>query len=534
MERDQATASDDDLFVLSSLPPTRFQKYLASAVVLCILIVAFLVMWPLSGVKLRPIAAILPMYLMATFLCDSLTATLLFAKFSISRSLANLVIASGYLFTSIAIIPYSLTFPGIFATEPLIGQLQSTAWLFILWHVGFPLFAIVYGLLKDAGPGKRLWPGTVPSAIALSFVSIVAAVSVATFFSVAFEDYSPVIILDNRRFSSLFPYYVGLPVVLASLAAIIVLWARRQSLLDIWLMVVLFLYVVEMPISIYPDPERFSLGWTAARIIGVFDSSVVLVVLLYEIIYLYTDLLRAVRAQRREREARLMTGDAVAAAIAHEAKQPLTAIVNRANVAARWLQRPEPDLNRAVVALQKIAADGYRAATMIHGIRGSFQKDVQTRTAIDINGLINDTLELIRDDLHRHEIHLEVSVDTKALHIFGDRIQLQEVLLNLIQNAVDAMVPVQGRRVLSILAADRAEVGIVVSVADNGTGIDQRDIERVFDPSFTTKADGKGLGLSICRLIVEAHDGKIWARRNKPSGVIFEFAMPTETVTASV
>jgi len=92
---------------------------------------------------------------------------------------------------------------------------------------------------------------------------------------------------------------------------------------------------------------------------------------------------------------------------------------------------------------------------------------------------------------------------------------------------------VQGLRVLSILADERPEVGIVVSVADNGTGIHQEDIERVFDPHFTTKSGGKGLGLSICRLIVEAHDGKIWARRNKPSGVIFEFSMPTEAMTAS-
>jgi signal transduction histidine kinase len=163
-------------------------------------------------------------------------------------------------------------------------------------------------------------------------------------------------------------------------------------------------------------------------------------------------------------------------------------------------------------ALQKIAADGYRAATMIHGIRGSFRKEVQIRTAIDINDLIQDTIELVRDDLQRHEIRLEVSVSAKVPQILADRIQLQEVLLNLIQNAIDAMVPVRVLRVLSVLADERAEAGIVVTIADNGTGINQEDIERVFDPHFTTKAGGKGLGLSICRLIVEAHDGKIWAR----------------------
>ena len=443
------------------------------------------------------------------------------------------MIASGYLFTATTIVPYSLTFPGVFAPEALIGHLQSTAWLFNLWHVGFPLFVIAYGLLKDTASGKRLWRGSVPSAIALSFALTIITVPLAVFVCVVTEDYSPVIILDTRRFSPLFPYYVGMPVVLASLAAIIVLWVRRRSLLDLWLKVVLFLYLVEMPMSFYPDPERFSLGWTAARVIGFLDSSIVLIVLLYEITYLYADLLRAVRAQRREREARLMTGDAVAAAIAHEVRQPLAAIVNRANTAYRWLQRSEPDLERTKDALQKIAADGHRAATMIHGIRGSFKKEVQTRSAIDINGLIQDTLEFARDDLQRHEIRLEVSAGAKVPPISADRVQLQEVLLNLIKNSIDAMVSVQGVRVLRILASERAAC-IVVTVADNGAGIREDDIERVFDPLFTTKPDGKGLGLSICRLIVEAHDGNIWVRSNKPRGVIFEFAIPTSTEALSV
>jgi signal transduction histidine kinase len=484
-------------------------------------------MWPLAGVRLQPIAAILPMYLMAMFLCDSITASLLFSQFAISRSLANLVIASAYLFTAITVIPYSLTFPGVFSSEPLIGRLQSTAWFFDLWHVGFPLFVIGYGLLKDADSGTRLWRGTVRSAIGLSLASIIVVVLAAVFFTIVGERYSPVIILDTRRFSSLFPYYVGMPVVLTSLAAIIVLWLRRRSLLDLWLMVVLFLYVVEMPISIYPDPERFSLGWTAARVLGFLDSSVVLIVLLYEITYLYVDLLRAVRGQRREREARMMTGDAVAAAIAHEVRQPLAAIVNRANVVCRWLQRSEPDLEKAKAALRNIAADGHRAATMIHGIRGNFRKDAQTRTAIDVNDLIQDTLELLRGDLESRDIHLAISPNARAPQIIADRIQLQEVLLNLISNAIDAMSSVQGQRILGIQVEDRAEIGIVVSVTDNGTGISQENTDRIFDPLFTTKAGGKGLGLSICRLIVEAHDGNIWFHPNEPRGVTFEFAVPT-------
>ena len=235
-----------------------------------------------------------------------------------------------------------------------------------------------------------------------------------------------------------------------------------------------------------------------------------------------------------------MTGEAVAAAIAHEVRQPLTAMVNRANAITRWLQRSELDLEKTKIAVQQIATDGYRAAAMIHGIRGNFKKEVQARTLVDIDRIIQDTLELVRDDLEYHEIGLEVSAVANLPQVFADRIQLQEVLLNLIKNAIDAMASVQEPRFLSIRTVERADAGVVVSVADNGIGISQQDIEKVFDPLFTTKARGKGLGLSICRLIVEAHDGKIWARQNEPRGVIFEFAMfanmlpPTEALSASV
>jgi len=171
---------------------------------------------------------------------------------------------------------------------------------------------------------------------------------------------------------------------------------------------------------------------------------------------------------------------------------------------------------------------------MIHGIRGNFRKEVQARTAVDIDGLIRDTLELLRSELQSYEIHIKVSAGAKVQQIFADRIQLQEILLNLIRNAIDAMASVQGARVLSVQVDDRAETGIVVSVADNGVGISQENIEKIFDPLFTTKAGGKGLGLSICRLIVEAHDGNIWVRPNKPRGSIFEFAVPTPTKAVRV
>lgn len=184
-------------------------------------------------------------------------------------------------------------------------------------------------------------------------------------------------ISDTRNLTSLWLYVVGVPVGLISIAALVVLWLRRRSILDLWLMVVMVTFVVDPVLSYYPVPSRFSVGWYAVRIFGLLSSSVVLVVLLYEISALYAQLVGAVRAQRREREARLMTGDAVAATIAHEVKQPLAGMITRADAGLRFLNRTIPDLDEAKEAFKHIAADGHRAGAVIGSIR--MPSEPQTR-----------------------------------------------------------------------------------------------------------------------------------------------------------
>src|SRR5262249_11404835 len=153
-----------------------------------------------------------------------------------------------------------------------------------------------------------------------------------------------------------------------SVAALIVLWVRLRSVLDLWLMVVMCGYAIEVILSIYPVPVRFSMGWYAGLVSGLVSGTLLLFVLLYEITALYGQLLRAILAQRREREARLMTGDAVAAAMAHEIKQPLSAMVTNADTAVRWLDRSMPDVDKAKEALTRIAGNGRRAAAVIGSI----------------------------------------------------------------------------------------------------------------------------------------------------------------------
>jgi signal transduction histidine kinase len=520
-----ASGPEDEHFVLSSLSPGPAQNRLALLVVLGLLAIFVLItVGPLSALHLRRIDAFVPAYTTAMFINDSITAILLFAQFSIVRSRGILVIASGYLFTALILIPWILAFPGVFGPTGVIGGMQSTAWLYFFWHAGFASFVMGYALTKDADPSKRLWLGTLRTTIALSVALTAAAVAAAAAVCIAGESLMPRVVLDSLHFSRLWPYVIGAPVAALCIASLIVLWLRRRSMIDLWLMVVLCAYVIEQPLSYYPVPSRFSVGWYAVRIIGYVASSLVLIVLLYEITTLYSRLLGAVLAQRREREARLMTGDTVAATIAHEVRQPLTSMITSADAGLRFLDRENPKVDKAKEAFERIVADGHRAGGVIGNIRAVFKTDIRKRTTLDVNELIQEALALTRSDLDKHHILVQAPPNYQLPAICGDRVQLQQVLLNLITNAIDAMAAKGNPRILSV-NSETAEGNVMISVADTGTGIVAKDGDRIFTPLFTTKSDGMGMGLSICRSIIEAHAGRLWVVPNTPDGAVFHFTL---------
>jgi signal transduction histidine kinase len=524
---------EEQHFILASLSPSRAQRRLAVAVVLALLAAFFITIGPLSTIQLGRIDAFVPAYGTAILVIDSITAVLLFAQFSILRSRALLVIASGYLFTALVVIPWMLTFPGVFTPGGLLGAgLQSTNWLYILWHGGFPTFVMAYALLKDADPEKRVWHGSVRAAILSSVATTVAVVCGAVFLVTAGDAYMPRISLDRVHFSTLWLYVAGC-LALWNVLILIVLWSRRRSVLDLWLMVVLCAYAIEIYLVAFPGLARFSLGWYAGRVFGFVSSSLVLFVLLYEITRLYAQLLRAVFAHRREREARLVTGDAVAATIAHEVKQPLAAMITNAEAALLWLDRAMPELDRGKAALKRVVADGHRAGAVIGSIRAIFKKDVRDRTSLDVNDLIREALALVRGDLQKHRVLVRAEPNEQLPQVMGDRVQLQQVLLNLMTNAIDSMAAKDEPRVLCVTSDVHPGGGVKVSVADTGTGIGSHDIDRIFDPLFTKKSDGMGMGLSICRSIIEAHNGRIWVAPNKPEGSVFEFVLLADDATTA-
>jgi signal transduction histidine kinase len=455
---------------------------------------------------------------------DSITAILLYAQFSVLRSRAILVIASGYLFTALLIVPYVLAFPGVFAPHGLIGGVQMTAHIYLLWHCGFPLFVIGYALTKDEDPSRRYSQRAVRSAIVRSVALTAAGAAGATALSMN-EAVLPRIMLDEYRFVPEWLYVVAAPVASLCIVALVVLWLRRRSILDLFLMVVLCAYLIEIPPHYFPFPARFSTGWYAVRVTSLLSSSIVLIVLLYEITALYGGLLDAVLRQRREREARLMTGGTVAASIAHEIRQPLTAMITSADAGFRFLDRSAPNLERAKEALKRIVADGHRAGTVVESIRANFKSDERTRTSLDVNELIQEALSLEDGDLRKHRVVVRVETVTRLLEVRGNRGQLQQVLINLITNAIHAMAGEDEPRVLYVRCEAHQGTDVVVSVADTGAGIGADDLERIFNPLFTTKSYGMGMGLSICRAIIEAHEGRLSVAPNVPRGAVFQFTL---------
>ncbi|ANJ72086.1 AAA family ATPase [Ralstonia insidiosa] len=238
------------------------------------------------------------------------------------------------------------------------------------------------------------------------------------------------------------------------------------------------------------------------------------------------DALQRARAELAQ-VTRVTSLSALTASIAHEVNQPLAAIVTNANAAVRWLARQPPDIAEARERVRRIVEDGHRAGAVIAGVRALFKKSASVTARLDLNDLIQDTTSLIQGELLRHQILLRTLLANDLPAVVGDRVQLQQVLLNLMMNGIEAMRELRERpRELLIRSTLDASGSLLVAVQDAGTGLDPQTAERVFEAFYTTKEEGLGMGLAICRLIVEAHGGQLWADVNASRGAVFQFTLP--------
>ena len=227
------------------------------------------------------------------------------------------------------------------------------------------------------------------------------------------------------------------------------------------------------------------------------------------------------------RVARLTTMGELVASIAHEINQPLSGVVAHGAAGLRWLNRDKPDLDQARNALSCIVSAGIRAGDVIRCLRALVKKSEPELAPLDIDNAIREVQALTRSELQRHGVTLHTDLSADHRPVFGDRVQLQQVLLNLIMNGLEAMRAVAERpKTLTITSEPVEPSGVLVAVEDTGTGLDPAAADRIFDPFFTTKSDGLGMGLSICRSIIDAHGGHLWVSPGVLCGTVFRFTVP--------
>ena len=228
------------------------------------------------------------------------------------------------------------------------------------------------------------------------------------------------------------------------------------------------------------------------------------------------------------RISRVTTMGELTASVAHEVNQPIAAAATDANTCLRWLARDQPDLEEARAAASRVVKDAARAAEIMSRIRSLFKKEISQRELVDVNEIIRGMIELLGGEATRYSISMRTELAEDIPQIMGDRVQLQQVTMNLIMNSIDAMKDVDGTREIAIMSQRAEHEQLQVSVSDTGIGLPAQRVDQIFDAFFTTKPHGTGMGLRISRSIVESHGGRLWAEHNSPRGACFAFTLPTK------
>jgi len=502
----------------------------AALVAALLVALPFFAIVPFGETELPRVDSYIPVVDTVMLINDAIAATLLFAQFSILRSPSLLTLAGGFLFTALLVIPHALSFPGAFAANGLLGAgLQTTPWINEFWFLGLPSAVITYALLRPYD-GARLVPlGAVRFAIFATIIGIFTLACALAWLSTADVGILPAIMSDRVH-----PHLAWhfLPLVILSSGAIVLLWLRRQTALDLWLLVVLEAWMLNA-FLFNKLVERYSLFWYCGRVFAALASIFVLLFLLSETMLLYGRLARSHMMVERERNDKLLSVEAIAAAISHEINQPLTAIAANGSAALALLESAPPDLQEAKASLNDIVEDSHRISGALGGIRSLVRKSDHDREPVDLNEIALDALRSARGELAEHGITVRPDLTARIPLLRGNRYQLHQVVLNLIHNSVEAMeVAKDGSLTLEVRTELRGRDAVALAVQDSGPGINPEHLDGIFDAFVTTKAQGMGLGLAICRTIIERHGGRLTAWSDGQNGALFEIVLPVNSAEA--
>lgn len=519
-------ASDQQL-LLAAQPPSRLQRRVAYWV-MAGLLALFCLLAPYARIPLQPVQAFVPSYATLFVFSELVIAALILAQFWAMRWTWLLVLAGAFLFAGLMGISGALAFPGVFSPSGLLGAgPQSAAWIGAIYHVTTPASLIVAVLIKDCRQTTGLVQRAPAKVMALSLAGVVAVACGLSWLALAHSESLPQIFADSVRQSRSFVLVAG-PIMVLEAVALLLLWRRGDSVLELWLMVVCCAWLMELSLGAIFAGSRYTLGWYSARTFQLGATIIVLVLLLSETTALYARMVRETIRRRGARHAQQIAMDAMAASIGHEIKQPLTAIMANAGAGKTLARRQQPDLREMHAIFSDIAEDGERIGEIIRGIRVMFQKSTHERKLLDINRVVRDVLAGVELDLLIQRVSVKTELEEDLPQVLGNGGQLQQLFLNLITNAVEAMHSVAGRpSVLTVRSRSLANSETIeVAVEDSGVGIEGVDKDQLFEAFFSTKPVGTGIGLTICRVIVEAHGGKLEVSANQPYGTIFRVILP--------
>ncbi len=569
-------AANDRSVVLSTLPAGLRQRRVALAAV-ALSTLGFFAAVPFVRIAPPQIPAFIPAYEAALAINDLITAVLLIGQFAQLRSRALLVLAAGYLFDALIIVPHMLTFPAVFSPTGLLGAgSQTTAWLYVFWHGGFALFALAYALL--ARPGDRA--GVVRMrprlAIAWTIGAVIAITLALTAVTTIGHDYLPEIIRAGD-YSLLVTKGVSPTIWVISLLALLAMLRRgRPSMLDLWLMVVLCAWLYDVALSAVISSNRFDLGYYAGRCYGLLASGFVLVVLLLETNGLHrglavanseleahgreleervrrrtvelgrsNDALKTEIAERKQAEARLVQAQKMEAignltgGMAHDFNNLLGIIIGNLDL----LRGLDPGASGAEELTNDALDAALRGADLTRRLLAFARQQPLKPERVDANELIAGITKLLRRTLGENiEISLDLAGDLWPVTV--DPAQLEASLANLATNARDAM-PKGGRLMIATrnydldpdyaLAHDVQPGDYVkIEVTDSGTGMPPELLTRIFEPFFTTKQRGKGtgLGLSMVFGFIKQSLGHINVYSELGAGTTFRLYLPRDAAEA--
>jgi signal transduction histidine kinase/CheY-like chemotaxis protein len=498
---------------LSTAPARQGEKRLAWIVAIASLL-ASLVGLPFVRTPLPQVPAFIPSYEAALWINDTITAVLLFSQFSRLRSGAMLLLAAGYLFDSLMIVPHVLSFPGVFSPTGLLGAgPQTTPWLYVFWHAGFPFFVLAYALrVRRSGDLLRIPPGR---AIGVAIVLVVGLVVGLTLLTTVGQHLLPPLIREGA-YSQLLARGFSPILSAIGIAVLLVLWLRgAPTVLDLWLMVVMLSWSLDTGFSVVVGGTRYDFGFYAGRAYGLLAASFVLGVLLVETHRLYSSLADALDlaetrnvelARSREEFARVQRSEAIGqlvGGVAHDFNNLLTVITGGLELMLR-----EPDLSsrgRRLVGSSMKAAQ--RGAQLTQQLLTFARKQVLRPEVLNPNEMIA-SLQAFVSPATGEQVDVVTQLSPVVWPVRLDRTEFETALVNLVLNARDA-IDGEGRIVIAtrnvVVAAGTvpelpAGDYALVSVTDAGCGMAPEDCARAFEPFFTTKEVGKGSGLGLSQV----------------------------------